>query len=108
LAELKSEKEASDTKRRMLEAGTAAPGDSVALTDRLRDRAFWPVNRLPVGLGPRPAFQTRLVDEILRLPACAALERAMLDQGPQRDKARVCRPHTNQISDSKPAWPKSG
>ena len=36
-AELKSHKEASDAKDRMLEAGAAAPRDRDALADRLRD-----------------------------------------------------------------------
>ena len=39
-AELKSQKEASDAKDRMLEAGAAAPRDHDALADRLRDGAF--------------------------------------------------------------------
>jgi hypothetical protein len=39
-AELKSQKEASDAKGRMLEAGAAAPRDRDALADRLRDGAF--------------------------------------------------------------------
>ena len=39
-AELKSQKEASDAKDRMLEAGAAAPRDRDALTDRLRDGTF--------------------------------------------------------------------
>ncbi|MFZ4533834.1 MAG: hypothetical protein ACOYOJ_18725 [Alsobacter sp.] len=39
-AELKSQKEASDAKGRMLEAGAAAPRDRDALTDRLRDGTF--------------------------------------------------------------------
>lgn len=36
-ADLKSEKEASDAKDRMLEAGAATPRDRDALADRLRD-----------------------------------------------------------------------
>ena len=36
-AELKSHKEASDAKDRMLDAGAAAPRDRNALADRLRD-----------------------------------------------------------------------
>jgi hypothetical protein len=39
-AELKSQKEASDAKDRMLEAGAAAPRDRDALADRLRDGSF--------------------------------------------------------------------
>lgn len=39
-AELESQKEASDAKDRMLEAGVAAPRDRDALTDRLRDGTF--------------------------------------------------------------------
>ncbi|MFN0190952.1 MAG: hypothetical protein ACKVP5_03095 [Aestuariivirga sp.] len=39
-AELKSQKVASDAKDRMLEAGAAAPLDSDALADRLRDGTF--------------------------------------------------------------------
>jgi hypothetical protein len=39
-AELKSQKEASDAKDRMLEAGVAAPRDRDALADRLRDGTF--------------------------------------------------------------------
>jgi hypothetical protein len=39
-AELKSQKEASDAKGRMLEAGAAAPHDRDALADRLRDGTF--------------------------------------------------------------------
>jgi type VI protein secretion system component VasK len=39
-AELKSQKEASDAKDRMLEAGAAAPRDRDALADRLRDGTF--------------------------------------------------------------------
>jgi hypothetical protein len=39
-AELKSWKEASDAKDRMLEAGAAAPRDRDALADRLRDGTF--------------------------------------------------------------------
>ena len=39
-AELKSQKEASDAKDRMLEAGAAAPRDRNALADRLRDGTF--------------------------------------------------------------------
>ena len=39
-AELKSQKEASDAKDRMLDAGAAAPLDSDALADRLRDGSF--------------------------------------------------------------------
>jgi hypothetical protein len=39
-AELKSQKEASDAKDRILEAGAAAPRDRDALADRLRDGAF--------------------------------------------------------------------
>jgi Sec-independent protein translocase protein TatA len=39
-AELKSQKEASDAKDRMLEAGAAAPRDRDALTNRLRDGTF--------------------------------------------------------------------
>ena len=39
-AELKSQKEASDAKDRMLEAGAAAPHDRDALADRLRDGTF--------------------------------------------------------------------
>jgi len=39
-AELKSQKEASDAKGRMLEAGAAAPRDRDALADRLRDGTF--------------------------------------------------------------------
>jgi hypothetical protein len=36
------------------------------------------------------AFQTRLADEIQRLPSGAALERAMLDYAWLRDQARAC------------------
>lgn len=36
------------------------------------------------------AFQSRLADEIQRLPPGAALERAMLDYAQLRDKARAC------------------
>lgn len=39
-AELESQKEASDAKDRMLEAGAAAPRDRDALADRLRDGTF--------------------------------------------------------------------
>lgn len=39
-AELKFQKEASDAKDRMLEAGAAAPRDRDALADRLRDGTF--------------------------------------------------------------------
>jgi hypothetical protein len=39
-AELKSQKEASDAKNRMLEAGAAAPRDRDALADRLCDGTF--------------------------------------------------------------------
>jgi Sec-independent protein translocase protein TatA len=39
-AELKSQKEASDAKGWMLEAGAAAPRDRDALADRLRDGTF--------------------------------------------------------------------
>ncbi|MCA3584630.1 MAG: hypothetical protein IOC90_05515 [Methylocystis sp.] len=39
-AELKSQKEASDAKGRMLDAGAAAPRDRNALADRLRDGTF--------------------------------------------------------------------
>jgi Sec-independent protein translocase protein TatA len=39
-AELKSQKEASDAKDRMLEAGAAAPRDRDALTERLRGGTF--------------------------------------------------------------------
>jgi Sec-independent protein translocase protein TatA len=39
-AELNSQKEASDAKDRMLEAGAAAPHDRDALVDRLRDGTF--------------------------------------------------------------------
>ena len=39
-AELKSQKEASDAKGRMLDAGIAAPRDRNALADRLRDGTF--------------------------------------------------------------------
>jgi hypothetical protein len=39
-AELNSQKEASDAKDRMLEAGAAAPRDRDALADRLRDGTF--------------------------------------------------------------------
>ena len=39
-AELKSQKEASDAKDRMLEAGAAAPRDRDGLVDRLRDGTF--------------------------------------------------------------------
>jgi len=39
-AELKSHKEASDAKNRMLEAGAAAPRDRDALADCLRDGTF--------------------------------------------------------------------
>jgi hypothetical protein len=39
-AELQSQKEASDAKDRMLEAGAAAPRDRDALADRLRDGTF--------------------------------------------------------------------
>jgi hypothetical protein len=39
-AELKSQKEASDAKDRMLKAGAAAPRDRNALADRLRDSTF--------------------------------------------------------------------
>jgi hypothetical protein len=39
-ADLKSQKEASDAKDRMLEAGATAPGDRDALTRRLRDGTF--------------------------------------------------------------------
>jgi hypothetical protein len=39
-AELKSQKEVSDAKDRMLEAGAAAPRDRDALTNCLRDGAF--------------------------------------------------------------------
>ncbi len=39
-AEFKSQKEASDAKDRMLEAGAAAPRDRDALADRLRDGTF--------------------------------------------------------------------
>ena len=39
-AELKSQKEASDAKDRMLDAGAAAPRDRDALADRLRDGTF--------------------------------------------------------------------
>ena len=39
-AELKSQKDASDAKDRMLEAGAAAPRDRDALADRLRDGTF--------------------------------------------------------------------
>ncbi|CUU41649.1 hypothetical protein BVIRIDIS_06420 [Blastochloris viridis] len=38
--ELKSQKEASDAKDRMLEAGAAAPCDRDALADRLRGGTF--------------------------------------------------------------------
>jgi hypothetical protein len=37
------------------------------------------------------AFQTRLGDEIQRLPAGAAIERAMLDYARLRDQSRACR-----------------
>lgn len=36
------------------------------------------------------AFQTRLADEIQRLPPGAALERAILDYARLRDQARAC------------------
>ena len=36
------------------------------------------------------AFQTRLADEIQRLPSGAALERAMLDYARLREQARAC------------------
>ena len=36
------------------------------------------------------AFQSRLADEIQRLPSGAALERAMLDYAQLRDQARAC------------------
>ncbi len=39
-ADLKSEKEASDAKDRMLEASATAPRDRDALTNRLRDGTF--------------------------------------------------------------------
>lgn len=39
-AELKSQKEASDAKDRMHEAGAAAPRDRDSLADRLRDGTF--------------------------------------------------------------------
>lgn len=39
-AELKAQKEASDAKTRVLEAGTAAPHDRDTLSDRLRNGAF--------------------------------------------------------------------
>jgi len=39
-AELKFQKEASDAKDRMLEAGAVAPRDRDALADRLRDGTF--------------------------------------------------------------------
>lgn len=39
-AELKSQKETSDAKDRMLEAGAAAPRDRDALAGRLRDGTF--------------------------------------------------------------------
>lgn len=39
-AELKSQKDASDAKDRMLEAGASAPRDRDALADRLRDGTF--------------------------------------------------------------------
>lgn len=39
-AELKCQKEASDAKNRMLEAGAAAPRDRDALADHLRDGTF--------------------------------------------------------------------
>ena len=39
-AELESQKEASDAKDRMLEAGAAVPRDRDALTNRLRDGTF--------------------------------------------------------------------
>ncbi len=39
-AELESQKEASDVKGRMLEAGAAAPRDRDELSERLRDGAF--------------------------------------------------------------------
>lgn len=39
-AELKSQKEASDAKDRMLEASATAPRDRDALADRLRDGTF--------------------------------------------------------------------
>ena len=39
-AELKSQKEASDARDRMLEAGAAAPRDRDALANRLRDGTF--------------------------------------------------------------------
>jgi Sec-independent protein translocase protein TatA len=39
-AELESQKETSDAKDRMLEAGAAAPRDRDALADRLRDGIF--------------------------------------------------------------------
>ena len=50
------------------------------------------------------AFQTRLVDEIQRLPPGAALERAMLDYARLRDQARVCSAKMNShetLSDRK-------
>ena len=37
------------------------------------------------------AFQSRLADEIQRLPPGAALERAMLDYARLRDQARGCK-----------------
>ena len=39
-AELKSQKDASNAKDRMLEAGASAPRDRDALADRLRDGTF--------------------------------------------------------------------
>jgi hypothetical protein len=59
-------------------------------TIKIRDQTSRPsVVCLPVAAYDR-VFQTRLADEILRLPPGAALERAMLDYARLRDQARVC------------------
>jgi hypothetical protein len=43
------------------------------------------------------AFHARLADEIQRLPAGAALERAMVDYALLRDQARACKDTSGDV-----------
>lgn len=58
----------------------------------------------PVVVAYDRAFQSRLADEIQRLPPGAALERAMLDYARLRDQAQACSAKINShetLSDRK-------
>src|SRR5438067_13686339 len=78
-AEVKSQREASDAKDRMLEAGAAAPRDCDTLGGRPRDGSSQPICPSPPVVAYDRAFQARLAAEIERLPARRALALAMPD-----------------------------